>query len=1219
MTAAGAGKGRAGPGPRAAGRAAGPAEAIFVLGMHRSGTSLLTEMLSHFGYRLPVDRDRGSRGNDGGHFEPQAIVGIHERLLLRAGSHWARLAPLREADLPPEVWDAAAAEAGAALRRSYGRARRIVLKDPRICLVWPLWARIVAAQGWSPRSVVALRRPAEAAASLDRRDGIAPDVGVAAWCAATLAALDIAAQGPMDVVLFPDWVGDAPGVLSRLAAHLGLPQAGLRRAETALDRTFRPDLVHQGARAAGAVPELAAVAGKELAAIAGAIFALARDAAGTGTPPPAGELAALAAAFGAATDLPRRIEAGQAALLRHALFAEPPATGAANAAAGALAQDADARAGRARFLDRAARLARGEVRRARALLARTESQRDTLAAALAARTADAGLLAGQVRATESQRDRLQADLEECRTGAAGLARQVAATEVQRDDLAARLASETARRAGAEADLDAVSVERVRLGAETAALSARLAALARDLADAERRAGLARQEAQRLAQALDLMTDLYRKERMTVLKPLYRRFYSAAGSALRRHLPERTVEMIKRRVPGPGGIPAPLAFASPPPPPAPDGPPAPAAPLPAADRDRPDIFMFSIIDWTFRTQRPQHLAREMARRGHRVFYVEMEREAAPTRVSAVAPGVWTVRLATTPGGPLPAYSGVPGPAQVRHWLRSFGDFCDGAGATPIRHAVVQHPYWWNFVRHLAPDTGIVFDCMDELSGFSNTAAHMIAAEEALAGAADTVLVSSDWLARKHGARRPVTLLRNAADTGHFAAAATGSAPLRAPAWLRPVPGTSLRVGYVGAIAEWFDTDLVEATAGLMPDAEFHLCGAVSAEAPLRLSALPNVVMHGEIPYADVPGFLAGMDVMTIPFRLLPIIRACDPVKFYEHSAAGRPTVATHLPELDRAGDLVFRAEDPQGFAAAIRQAAALGREAAFRDRLRDYARANTWSERADAALAAIVAAPRVSVVILSYGDPELTMGCVHGLVGVGRTYPDLDILVVDNGSGVAELSRLRRYLGRFPEVRLIENGRNLGFAAGNNIGIAAARGDYVMLLNNDTYVAPGAVAAMVRHLARDPGIGVIGPLTNAIGNEARVEVGYRDMDEMVRVARRLAEGHRGQSTEVRVCAYFCAMFRRRDLAVFGPLSEDYGQGMFEDDDHCARIRAAGFRCAIAEDAFVHHQLSATFGTLPGEERQRLFDRNRALYEARWGAWQPHRYRARRPASTFGEAA
>ena len=97
-----------------------------------------------------------------------------------------------------------------------------------------------------------------------------------------------------------------------------------------------------------------------------------------------------------------------------------------------------------------------------------------------------------------------------------------------------------------------------------------------------------------------------------------------------------------------------------------------------------------------------------------------------------------------------------------------------------------------------------------------------------------------------------------------------------------------------------------------------------------------------------------------------------------------------------------------------------------------------------------------------------------------------------------------------------------------------------------------------------------------------------------------------------------MFRKSDLDRIGDLPIVYGRGMFEDDDHCASFRAEGLISVLAEDAFVHHRLSASFDALPAQERQDLFSRNRKIFEDRWGAWVPHRYRQTRPAPSLPNA-
>ena len=252
-------------------------------------------------------------------------------------------------------------------------------------------------------------------------------------------------------------------------------------------------------------------------------------------------------------------------------------------------------------------------------------------------------------------------------------------------------------------------------------------------------------------------------------------------------------------------------------------------------------------------------------------------------------------------------------------------------------------------------------------------------------------------------------------------------------------------------------------------------------------------------------------------------------------------------------------------------------------------------------------PKISVIVLAYGDPKLTNAAVSSLKNQGDIYPNMEIIIVDNGSSAENINVMRDYADKFDGIKIIENGENLGFAAGNNVGLEAATGEYVLLLNNDTFVSPGSLQAMMLHLKNNPAIGAIGPLTNNIGNEAKLPINYASMEEMILTTRALKTGYRGKNFETPVVAYFAVMFRQRDLDDFGHLSIDYGRGMFEDDDHCKVIRTRGFICAVAEDAFVHHHLSATFSKIDDEERKKLFDDNKATFESKWGTWKPHKYR------------
>src|SRR4029077_17030464 len=122
------------------------------------------------------------------------------------------------------------------------------------------------------------------------------------------------------------------------------------------------------------------------------------------------------------------------------------------------------------------------------------------------------------------------------------------------------------------------------------------------------------------------------------------------------------------------------------------------------------------------------------------------------------------------------------------------------------------------------------------------------------------------------------------------------------------------------------------------------------------------------------------------------------------------------------------------------------------------------------------------------------------------------------------------------LQLVLNRPNLGFARANNQGIEAAGPcDYVVLLNNDTVVTRGWLTAMLRHFD-DPAIGLVGPVTNAIGNEARIVVDYQDLDDLDRFAERYTRLHAGAAFEIPVLAMFCLGMRKAVLDEVGPLDE-----------------------------------------------------------------------------------
>jgi len=253
-------------------------------------------------------------------------------------------------------------------------------------------------------------------------------------------------------------------------------------------------------------------------------------------------------------------------------------------------------------------------------------------------------------------------------------------------------------------------------------------------------------------------------------------------------------------------------------------------------------------------------------------------------------------------------------------------------------------------------------------------------------------------------------------------------------------------------------------------------------------------------------------------------------------------------------------------------------------------------------------PRVSIVVVTYNNLDLTKKCLESMEKFNN-YDNCEIIVVDNMSQEDETREfLQEYAKEHENVKVILNDINGGFSYGNNVGIRAADGEYIILLNNDTIVTPNWIERLIAHFNSDKSIGMVGPRTNNIGNEAKMDVSYENIDEMIEFSEKLYQENKAkQYTDIRVLAFFCVAIKREVIDSVGLLDEAFGIGMFEDDDYCERAKAAGYKILCADDVFIHHHLGATFDKEPAEWKQELFKKNKATYESKHGPWIPHKYR------------
>jgi len=303
-----------------------------------------------------------------------------------------------------------------------------------------------------------------------------------------------------------------------------------------------------------------------------------------------------------------------------------------------------------------------------------------------------------------------------------------------------------------------------------------------------------------------------------------------------------------------------------------------------------VLYLPAVSWSYRFQRPQHLALALARAGHPVLYVDgfLRSRLLPARHLLHAGGGLHVLRMRVPGRPDPYREPLDRPAAQRMAETIL------AG---LRHerplmVLVQLPFWAELGRELARRLGVplVYDRIDLHVGFPGIPAGRIESVEArLIREADLVCATAGALAERPRQEGPRVLrLPNGVDLAAFPG----------PAAVRESGDGGARVGYVGALGPWFDVEAVQAAARALPGWRFRLAGQVEDPEVAALAALPNLETVGEIPFADVPGFLAGHDVALVPFRDLPLTRAVDPVKLYEALAMGLPVVARRLPETER---------------------------------------------------------------------------------------------------------------------------------------------------------------------------------------------------------------------------------------------------------------------------------------------------------------------------------
>ena len=365
-----------------------------------------------------------------------------------------------------------------------------------------------------------------------------------------------------------------------------------------------------------------------------------------------------------------------------------------------------------------------------------------------------------------------------------------------------------------------------------------------------------------------------------------------------------------------------------------------------------ILCFGQQDWDYCWTAKQQLMTRLARRGHRILYVNPDLSDGLDGRSQWAAPNWRTRI---PGleevqdglhvltqGSVPAGFGRRVSAKLRLWgiraacahLQMFA---------PVALALRPDRLW---LMRAASPAAMAYYAVDEWTGFGGLSEasrqHLRAREEDLLREVDVALAVSPRLVERFRLIQPNTHhLENGADVEHFSPAALRRAPRHEAVAALPGP----RIGFVGQVDERLDQDLVLSLADARPQWHLVLAGRVKPGVDVsRLRARGNIHLLGYQPYQRLPGVLRDIDVCIVPYHRTPLTESCNPLKVYEYLATGLPVVSVPLDGLLSCREAVVLADTPQEFCASV--GAALADPQAGRERRLRVAAMNAWPHRVD---------------------------------------------------------------------------------------------------------------------------------------------------------------------------------------------------------------------------------------------------------------------------------
>jgi len=263
--------------------------------------------------------------------------------------------------------------------------------------------------------------------------------------------------------------------------------------------------------------------------------------------------------------------------------------------------------------------------------------------------------------------------------------------------------------------------------------------------------------------------------------------------------------------------------------------------------------------------------------------------------------------------------------------------------------------------------------------------------------------------------------------------------------------------------------------------------------------------------------------------------------------------------------------------------------------------------------------KIFIVILNWNGKRDTLECLESVRKMETGGWEAETVVVDNASTDESVEEIKR---RYKDITILRNDQNLGFAAGNNVGIKYALthgADHVLLLNNDTLVEKNLINELLKVMEEDKTIGIVGPkIYFASGYEyhysrykdeergriiwyAGGKIDWQNVYAFHRGVDEVDHGQYEKGGETDFVSGCCMMIKKEVFEKIGLLDPKYFL-YFEDNDFCQRAKKLGFKIFYAPKAIVYHKNAAS-SEKPGSVLHQYYQtRNRFLFGLRYAPWR-----------------